>query len=357
MERRLRAGIGGGEIMKQLVTERLVLRAFRREDFAAVHAYASTVENTIYMPFGPNSEQETRAFIDRSIAAWSEEPLRQYGFAVTRKDTGEVVGGCELSLVPSGNEGEIGWMLRRDCWRQGFGTELGRALLALAFDGLGLHRVFAICDAQNQASFGLMEKLGMRREGLFLEARVPNKLSDAPYGDELRYAMLESEWRIRQEMDAYNALPCAFDGFPDMPLLDDGEIRLVCEKKLPAEPEKKYVPSYEFAVCRGSEKIGTVNLRVGYTDALYYCGHIGYGIDEKYRGRGYAGAACRLLVSVARLHGMKKLIITNNVENAASRRVCEKLGARLVRRARVPEWSGIYADGIRFANIFELSGD
>lgn len=343
--------------MKELVLERLVLRAFRPDDAEAVLAYSGTVENTVYMPFGPNAMEDVRAFLTRAVAGWSETPQMQYEFAVTRKDTGEAIGGCALTLVPSKTEGEIGWILRRDCWRQGFGTELGNALLALAFDGLGLHRVFAVCDAENAASFGLMEKLGMRREALLLEARVPNKLSEEPYGDELHYAILEREWRIRGEMDAYNALPCAFTGFPDLPLLDDGEIRLICAKKLPAAPEKKYVPAYEFTVCRGSERVGAVNLRVGYTDALYYCGHIGYGIDEAYRGRGYAAKACRLLLTVARLHGMKKLLITNDVNNPASRSVCEKLGARLVRRARVPQWSSLYADGLRFVNIFELDVD
>ncbi|HWQ59000.1 MAG TPA: GNAT family N-acetyltransferase [Clostridia bacterium] len=342
--------------MKQLETERLILRAFRAEDFAAVHAYASTVKNTVFMPFGPNSEEETRDFIERAIARSLEEPCRHYEFAVTLRDTGALIGGCSIRLT-SGSQAEVGWILHRGHWRKGYGTELGRALLAFGFDELGLHRVAARCDAENAASYGVMEKLGMRREGVFLEAHRANKLSDQQYGDELVYAMLKDEWDARKEMTVYNALPCAFDGFIDVPLLESGEVRLVCTKKSPAEPEKKYVPNYHFAVCRGSEKIGAINLRVGYADGLYYGGQIGYEIDEAYRGRGYAVAACRLLVPVAKAHGMTKLLVTNNVENAASRRVCEKLGARLVRRARVPEWSDLYRKGIRFVNIFELNVD
>jgi hypothetical protein len=67
----------------------------------------------------------------------------------------------------------------------------------------------------------------------------------------------------------------------------DGVIYLVCLEKKPGDPEKKLVPAYEFAVCRGGEKIGNINLRIGYTDGLYYGRQIGYGIDEKYRGNGY----------------------------------------------------------------------
>ena len=99
-------------------------------------------------------------------------------------------------------------------------------------------------------------------------------------------------------------------------------------------------------------------MRIGYGgglkgDNLYYGGHIGYGIDEKHRGNGYAVRACQLLLSVAKAHGMTKLLITNDVSNNASRRVCEKLGARFLREAHLPEWSDLYKEGQRFSNIFE----
>ena len=138
-------------------------------------------------------------------------------------------------------------------------------------------------------------------------------------------------------------------------------IHLVCLAKNPAIPEKKYVPAYDFAICKGSEKIGEINLRIGYggfgpdESSLYYGGQIGYGIDEQHRGNGYAVRACRLLLPVAKAHGMTKLLITNNITNTASRRVCEKLGLRFVRTVRLPEWTDLYRDGQRFQNIFEWS--
>jgi len=107
--------------------------------------------------------------------------------------------------------------------------------------------------------------------------------------------------------------------------------------------------------CKEGERIGEIDLRIGYTDGLYYGGQIGYSIDEKYRGNGYAGRACRLLLPVAKAHGMTKLLITNNHENTASMRVYERLGCRLVRVARMPEWHDLYKEGRRFQNIFEWS--
>jgi len=67
--------------------------------------------------------------------------------------------------------------------------------------------------------------------------------------------------------------------------------------------------------------------------------------------------ACRLLTYVAKSHKMGKLLITNGHKNEASKRVCEKLGAKWVRMARLPEWHDLYEEGLRFVNIFEWSID
>jgi predicted acetyltransferase/2-polyprenyl-3-methyl-5-hydroxy-6-metoxy-1,4-benzoquinol methylase len=165
----------------------------------------------------------------------------------------------------------------------------------------------------------------------------------------------EDDEIIRKEIAYYNAMPCEFDGFIEVPELYDGVIRLICTGKREAIPEKKWVPAYDFAICRGGEQVGEINLRIGYTDGLYYGGQIGYGVDEKYRGNGYAVCACQLLAPVAKAHGMTKLLITNRHTNDASRRVCEKLGAKLIRTVRTPEWHDLYKEGHRFSNIFEWS--
>ena len=339
--------------MKLCETERLLLRKYTVDDWPAVHSYGSVPENLVYMGWGPNTEEQTRVFIGMAIARAEELPCTNYHFAAIQKETGRLIGGCNLAI--SGDGAEIGWILHRDFWGHGFGTEMGKRLLELGFDELGLRRIAAHCDAENHASYRVMEKLGMRREGLFIEARAGNKNSGLPYGDELAYAVTKSEWDTHKEAARYTALPYVFDGFIDLPELSDDVIRLVCTAKKPAAPEKKWVPAYDFAVCKDSEKIGEVNLRIGYVTGLYYSGNVGYAIDEAHRGNGYAVRACSLLLPVARAHGMTKLHITNALTNTASRRVCEKLGARLLRIARLPEWHDIYKEGRRFSNIFEWS--
>ena len=342
--------------MKTLETQRLTLRKFTREDFAAVHSYAASADNTIYMFWGPNTEAQTRAFIDTAITQAETTPCANRQYAAVTKATGRLIGACNLAV--SGSEAEIGWILHRDHWRQGYGTEMGQALLTHGFDELGLHRIVAHCDAENLASSRVMEKIGMRREGLFVEGCPANKAASGQYGDELYYGLTKGEWDTQKEIAYYSALPVKFEGFFTLPLLSDGVIHLVCTAKKEAIPEKGWVPAYDFAVCKGSEKVGEIHLRVGYdgelrNGALYYSGQIGYSIDEAHRGNGYAVRACRLLALVAKAHGMERLLITNNLTNTAARRVCEKLGAQWLRTARVPEWHDVYKLGWRFGNIFE----
>lgn len=139
----------------------------------------------------------------------------------------------------------------------------------------------------------------------------------------------------------------------DVPTLTDGIITLVCVKKHHTDFYGDWIPAYEFEICVGDDRIGSIRLRIGHFKAVYYSGHIGYKVDEGHRGKGYAGRACKLLAPVARHHGMTKLLITNNVGNAASYRVCEKLGTKFIRKTELPDWHDLYKEGQRFANIFE----
>ena len=184
--------------MKTLETERLILRPFEETDFEAVHAYASAAENIQYMVWGPNDESQTKAFISQAIAQAKENPCSNYQFAVVLKSNRRLIGACNLA-ISSNDEAEIGWILHRDYWKQGFGTEMGKRILEFGFSELGLHRITAHCDAENYGSYRVMERIGMRREGCFLEARPANKYSDKKYGDEYSYAILKDEWEVLQD--------------------------------------------------------------------------------------------------------------------------------------------------------------
>ena len=69
---------------------------------------------------------------------------------------------------------------------------------------------------------------------------------------------------------------------------------------------------------------------------------------------GVATAACEIILGLVRAHNFKRIIITNDFRNKASRRVCEKVGGRLVRIARLPGWHDLYIEGQRFVCIYEI---
>ena len=84
-------------------------------------------------------------------------------------------------------------------------------------------------------------------------------------------------------------------------------------------------------------KVGSIDLRLTMNDHMFYYGHIGYHILEKYRGHHYAYEACKLLFKIAKEEFlMKELIITCNPDNIASRKTLERLGCVLEEIVDVP---------------------
>lgn len=141
---------------------------------------------------------------------------------------------------------------------------------------------------------------------------------------------------VKEEMALFLSLPVTFNNFENTEGLVDQELSLKCIGKIPENKDKGYVPYYQFDIMLNDIKIGEINLRIGHTESLYYGGHIGYGIDERYRGNGYAVRACKLVAVMARKHGMTKLYISNRHDNIASIRVCQKLHATYQRTVLLP---------------------
>lgn len=132
--------------------------------------------------------------------------------------------------------------------------------------------------------------------------------------------------------------------------LIDGDLQLVLEKTNPANPAKGFAPEYRFkmALTGQEKKIGGINLRIGNTERLVkYSGHIGYGVEPEHRGHHYAARSVRLLLPLARQHGMETLWITCNPDNIASRRTCELAGAEFIEIVDLPEDTDMYQKGAR----------
>lgn len=174
--------------MGDLVT----LRRLEAADWAAVHAWAQSAEFCRYQPWGPNTEADTRAFVAAAVGAWSQSPQTRYVYVASV--AGELIGSGELVVhQPRFRQGEISYGLRPDCWGRGLGTALGRELLRIGFDEVGLHRIRATCDPRNLGSAGVLRRLGMTYEG---RQRHTMLIRDG-WRDSEMFSLLEDEWRAR----------------------------------------------------------------------------------------------------------------------------------------------------------------
>ena len=127
--------------------------------------------------------------------------------------------------------------------------------------------------------------------------------------------------------------------FHDPGELIDDDLELVLVGTFPGDPAKGYAPSYNFEMRLAGEgtPIGRISLRIGDTEAIRgWVGHIGYQVYPYYRGHHYAARSCRLLLPLAKRHGIDPVWITCNPENIASRRTCELAGASFIEIVEVP---------------------
>ena len=175
-----------------LETPRLALRELRDSDFERVHAYASDHVVVRYLDWGPNSVEDTARFLALARDGRETTPRTAYHLAIALRTDDRLVGGCRIEIRDApGGAGDLGYVLDRAHWGQGYATEAGFELLAFGFGRLGLHRIWARCDVENAASARVLEKLGMEREGR-LRQDVRRK---GEWHDSYLYAILEPEWR------------------------------------------------------------------------------------------------------------------------------------------------------------------
>lgn len=173
-------------------TARLMLRPLVSTDTEDLVAYRSLDEVCLFVPFAPMDHQTVT---DRLEGGWARKEIADEGEALTLgvelAQTGHVIGDVVLFFHSAEHRsGEIGWVLHPGYSGQGYATEASHALLHLAFEQLGLHRVIARVDARNEASLRLAHRLGMRREAHL----VSNEWFKGGWSDEIDFAVLDHEW-------------------------------------------------------------------------------------------------------------------------------------------------------------------
>ena len=151
-------------------TPRLRLRDFVQQDFDAIHAYSADPRVTKYLFFGPRDEESTAEYLDDLLASQNELPRTRFELAVEERESGRVIGACDLSLIER-NVVDLGYMLGLKDWGKGYATEVALALVDAAFFDLRADRVISTVDVNNKASIRVLEKVGMRWEAVFRKHR------------------------------------------------------------------------------------------------------------------------------------------------------------------------------------------
>ena len=146
-------------------TERLALRNWRDGDADLFHRHTNNPAVMRWLG-GVKTRDELREISDR-LVRWQEE--RGFTFwVVERKEDEAFLGFCGLKVADGEGSSvagdiEIGWRLREDAWGRGYAKEAATASLDFAFGTLDAPRVVALTMMQNEASWRLMERLGMTR--------------------------------------------------------------------------------------------------------------------------------------------------------------------------------------------------
>ncbi|NUK32245.1 GNAT family N-acetyltransferase [Streptomyces lunaelactis] len=173
-------------------TPRLSLRELTAEDVDGVLAIYGDPEATRHLSFEPRTREQVAALVRGAMVAAGAEPRTEYSLAVTSQETGDLIGFARLAMDPHQQRAAtLGFALRPDVWGQGRGVETVRAVLAIAFSQLDLHRVWAARSPANTVSDKTLLRAGFVEEGRIRQ----HVFVHGAWRDSVTYGIVEEEWR------------------------------------------------------------------------------------------------------------------------------------------------------------------
>ena len=176
---------------KTLETERLILRRFRLEDAKEMYTnWASDPEVTRFLTWPPHTSVEvTKRLLGEWVKAYEE--LSTYNWVMELKDTHELVGNISVvRLSENIAAADMGYCMGRAWWGKGLMPEALRVVADYLFTEVGLNRIAACHDVNNPKSGRVMEKAGMKLEGIWRRAGKNN----LGICDEMWHSILREEW-------------------------------------------------------------------------------------------------------------------------------------------------------------------
>ena len=174
-------------------TKRLLLRALEPEDIEDYFALYSNVKVTAGHGMAPWKDPEqalhlmdwyAQAAIDNRGCRW----------AITERGPNRLIGSLGYHAIEEEHyRGEIGYDLLPEYWGRGIGSEAVVAVVRFGFEEIGFHRIEAIVDPDNQASAGLLRKVGFTEEGYLRERYFDN----GRFVDDWMFSILRPEFEIQ----------------------------------------------------------------------------------------------------------------------------------------------------------------
>jgi ribosomal-protein-alanine N-acetyltransferase len=159
-------------------TKRFRLRKPTLQDAEDIfQKYAQDPEVTKYLTWRPNwNVQETRDFLGTCLRAWDER--KSFHWVIEKKTDHELLG--MITARVDEHKWELGYVLARSYWGRGYMTEIVKKLVDWALKRGGIYRVWSVCDVDNRASARVMEKAGMKREGILRRWSMHPTISEEP---------------------------------------------------------------------------------------------------------------------------------------------------------------------------------
>lgn len=174
-----------------LNTERLSLRGLLIDDLDDVHAYQRLPDVARYLYRDPQTLERTREVLAQVSALRFAGEGDALVLGIQQRGSTRVIGEVILKWTSGpARQAEIGYIFHPSVARRGYATEATRAVIDVAFEHYGFHRVYARLDEENTASAAVCRRLGMRQEARLVE----NDVRGGVWGTELIFGVLESEW-------------------------------------------------------------------------------------------------------------------------------------------------------------------
>jgi len=179
----------------KLETERLVLRPLRPDDAPTIARLAGRREisdTTLSIPH-PYSVEQAQEWI--GTHAGPQNPAKQMVFGITIRADGQLIGTVGLREIDAEHcHAEMGFWIGVDWWGSGYATEAARAVLRYGFAELKLNRIYAQHMVRNPASGRVLEKIGMKPEGLLRQT----VRKWGVFENVVLMAILRDDWRKRK---------------------------------------------------------------------------------------------------------------------------------------------------------------